>query len=268
MLIVYFYFLDEKSLVRTKVVTSKQGIALWVDYLPSAVLLMTSNQVFSAVACEDGSLNIYTPSGRRLLPPIILDSTSVILQCSEQWLLCLTATGLLYSWDILSFKSHLDGISIAPILQVAELSNESTHKAPSIKDVRIQKNGLPIIITNLQQAFVYHIDMKVWLRISDAWYIISEFWGSGIQQNPVTNISTSPDNPLGWLSSRMTIRNSVDPTTKLILDLANTDETTTAVITISHIEVCISYLFMSLYLYLLLDAISSSSAVKFTYRIY
>ncbi|CAO3610025.1 unnamed protein product [Mucor hiemalis] len=225
---------NDKS-VKTKVVTSKKGMVLWVDYLPSAVLLMTGNQLFSAVACEDGSLNIYTPSGRRLLPPIILESTTTILQCSGQWLLCLTATGLLYTWDVLNFKSNLNGISIAPILQVAELESDTTHKAPSIKDIRVQQNGLPILITSLQQAFVYHLDMKVWLRISDAWYIISEFWGSGIQQNPIT-ATTSPDNPLGWLSCRMTISNSVDPTTKLILDLANTDETTTAVVTISHIE--------------------------------
>lgn len=211
--------------------TSKQGTIIWVDYLPSAVLLMAGNQLFSAVGCEDGSLNLYSPAGRRLLPPIILESTPVMLQCASQWLLCLTATGLLYTWDILCFKSNLDGISIGPLLQVAELEAETIHKAPSIKDIRIQKNGLPIVITSLQQAFVYHCDMKVWIRISDAWYIISEFWGSGIHRE------NSANHPLGWLSARMTISNAVDPTTKLILDLANTDETTTAVITISHIEV-------------------------------
>lgn len=225
--------LDESACVRTKVVTSKQGIAIWVDYLPSAVLLMTGNQIFSAVGCEDGSINIYSPSGRRMLPPIIMDSTPVVLQCSSQWLLCLTATGLLYTWDIVNMKSSLYNISIAPILQAAQLSSTETHKAPSIKDIRIQKNGLPILITSLQQAFVYHVDMKVWIRISDAWYIISEFWGSGLQPP-----ETSSENPLGWLSSRMNISGGgIDPTTKLILDIASTDERTTALITISHIEV-------------------------------
>jgi protein HIRA/HIR1 len=230
---------NPNSLVKTKVVTSKQGIPIWVDYLPSAVLLMTGNQLLSAVSCEDGTLHVYSPSGRRYLPPILLESTAVLLQCSAQWLLCLTATGLLYTWDMMHFKSSLHGVSIAPILQIAELSEDNSHKAPSIKDVRIQKNGLPIVITSRQQAFVYHVDMKVWLRISDAWYIISEFWGSGLTaaNSAASNPSTTTDNPLGWLSSRMTINNNVDATTKLILDLATADETTTAVITISHIEV-------------------------------
>ncbi|KAI9343341.1 TUP1-like enhancer of split-domain-containing protein, partial [Pilaira anomala] len=227
---------NQSTLVKTKVVTSRLGTILWVDYLPSAVLLMTGNQYFSAVSCEDGTLHIYSPSGRRMLSPIMLESTPVMLQCSSQWLLCLTATGLLYTWDVLNFKSSLDGVSIGPLLQIAALDSDTLHKAPRIQDIRIQKNGLPILITSLQQAFLYHCDMKVWLRISDAWYIISEFWGSGIRSssNPITDDTT--ENPLGWLSSRMSINNTVDPTTKLIMDLAKTDEATTAAITISHIE--------------------------------
>lgn len=224
---------NQSSLVKTKVVTSRKGAILWTDYLPSAVLLMTGNQLFSCVSCEDGSIYIYTPLGRRLLPPIMLESTPVILQCSSQWLLCLTSTGLLYTWDVVNFKSNLHGISIAPLLQVAVLDSDKTHKAPRIQDVRIQRNGLPILITSLQQAFVYHCDMKVWLRISDAWYIISEFWGSGVSAGN----SETDQNPLGWLAARMTVNNSVDPTTKLIMDLAKADESTTGAITMSHIEV-------------------------------
>lgn len=226
--------------MRTKVVTSKQGTPIWTDYLPSAVMLMTGNQFMSAVACEDGSLQIYTPSGRRYLPPILLESTAVVLNCSSQWLLCLTATGLLYTWDILSFKSALHGVSIAPLLQVALFDDDNElHKAPSIKDIKIQKkNGLPIVITSQQQAFVYHVDMKVWLRISDAWYIISEFWGSGLTAFGQGDLkSAKEDHPLGWLSSKMTITNNMDSTTKLIADLARADESTTASITISHLEV-------------------------------
>ncbi|KAL7311347.1 HIR complex subunit [Mucor circinelloides] len=223
---------DPSVHVHTKIVASKQGVVLWKDYLPSAAMLMAGNHLYTVVACEDGSLVIYSATGRRLLPPIILESTPVILQCSSQWLICLTATGLAYTWDVVNMKSMLNGISIAPILQVAKLTEGTTHKTPSIKDVRIQKNGIPILITSLQQAFVYHLDMKVWVRISDAWYILSEFWGSALQPN-----GSGAENPLGWLSSRMTLNgNGVDPTTKLIMDMANTDESTTAVITISHIE--------------------------------
>lgn len=205
---------------------SQEGVQLWVDYVPSAILIMTGNELYSAIGCEDGSIYIYSPNGRRLLPPMVMESTPVILQCKQEWLVCLTATGLVYTWDVVHFKSQLNGISIGPLLQAAQLSDQEEHKAPRIRDVRIQKNGVPIVITSLHQAFVYHVDMKVWMRISDAWYIISEFWGSNLQ---------SGSDPLGWLASR--IGQDMDPTSKLIMDIAKTDDKTTSIITISHIEV-------------------------------
>ena len=37
----------------------------WLDYLPARVLAMTATVFFSAVAMEDGSVNVYTSTGRR-----------------------------------------------------------------------------------------------------------------------------------------------------------------------------------------------------------
>ncbi|KAI9483200.1 MAG: TUP1-like enhancer of split-domain-containing protein [Benjaminiella poitrasii] len=216
--------------IRAKLVSSRQGVPIWVDYLPSAVLLMVSNALFSAVGCEDGSIYTYSPAGRRLLPPLILESTPVIVRQQDQWLLVLTATGLLYTWDILQTTAVLEGVSIAPILQVAEKPAESECRAPSIKDVRVQKRtGLPLLITSLQQAFMYHINMKTWMRISDAWYVISEFWGS-------SNGERMEDHPLSWLSSRLMSGHTLDPTATILMDIARIDEGTTAVVTLSHIE--------------------------------
>ncbi|KAG0801696.1 hypothetical protein G6F29_007619 [Rhizopus arrhizus] len=152
-------------MIRAKLVVTKQGAPLWMDYLASPVLVMTSNISFSAVGCEDGSLHIYSPAGRRLLPAIVLESTPVLLQSLHQWLVCMTSTGLLYSWDIYNLTCCIEGVSVAPVLQqVVELEKE----AACIKDIRIQEDGLPIIITAAHQAFVYHTNMKTWLRAHDS----------------------------------------------------------------------------------------------------
>ncbi|KAI8975693.1 TUP1-like enhancer of split-domain-containing protein, partial [Mycotypha africana] len=220
----------EGNTQRTKIIATNRGAPIWTDYLPYAVLLAATNEVFTVLAGEDGSLNVYSPNGRRLFPPIILESTAVMLRCTSSWLLCLTVTGLLYTWDIASLKCKLDGVSIAPILQAAILSETELHDAPRIKEIRMQKDGLPILITSLQQAFVYHTDMKVWMRISDAWYIISEFWGSG--QFP----SADEDHPLGWLASQIDTARGVDSLTRLMMDIANTDYHVASVVTIGQIE--------------------------------
>ncbi|KAI8141993.1 WD40-repeat-containing domain protein [Fennellomyces sp. T-0311] len=223
-----------------RLVVSAKGQMLWQDYLPSAIMLMTGGARFSAAACEDASVHVYSPAGRRMLPPIVLESTPIILHCSDHWLLCLTCTGLLYTWDVINMSCCLDGVSIAPVLNVARLPEstdtedqaEKLNDAPSIKDVRIQKNGIPLLVTNYRQAFAYHLGMKVWMRISDAWYIISEFWNSGM--------GTPHDYPLGWLSTAMTLNTGLDPTGQTMLTLLEGKKEAASAITLSHLEIQIA----------------------------
>ncbi|KAI9496376.1 WD40-repeat-containing domain protein [Zychaea mexicana] len=216
-----------------------KGQTMWQDYLPSAVMLMTGNGRFSAAACEDASIHVYSSAGRRILPPMVLESTPVILHCTDQWLLCLTCTGLLYTWDVIKMTSCLDGVSIAPVLNVARLpestdddGSDERQDAPSIKDVRIQKNGIPLLITNYRQAFAYHLGMKVWMRISDAWYIISEFWNSGM--------GAPTDYPLGWLSTAMSLNTGLDPLGPAMLSLLEGKKEAASAITLSHLEIQIA----------------------------
>lgn len=210
---------SNSNTIQAKITGTDKTILVWTDYLSSLVTLTTTNTSFSAVSCEDGSIHTWSPSGKRILPAIVLDSPLVLLQSVHSWLVCITATGLLYSWDLLNLRNCLEGVSIAPILHVAQLDNSKTHDAPSIKSIRVQKDGLPILITSSHQAFVYHLKMKVWLRVSDAWYILSEFWGTSARKE---------DHPLAWLS----LNNQGPISNQTLLDMS----AATKVVTISHIE--------------------------------
>ncbi|KAI7869021.1 TUP1-like enhancer of split-domain-containing protein [Spinellus fusiger] len=219
---------DHKELA--KIVVSCQGSVLWTDYLASPVLLMTGNQNYSVAACENATLHVYSLSGRRLIPPIVLESTPVILHSYEQWLLCLTMTGLLYVWDIVNKKKHIHSISIAPILGIAHSSsNSSSQSTPSIKDARIRKNGLPIFTTSNQQAFTYDLTMGVWICISDAWYSVSDLWHAGSRTTQL-----HPDqHPLGWLFTAVTSMNT--PSYSLGSEPLSSDVNDS--ITLSHLEI-------------------------------
>jgi protein HIRA/HIR1 len=82
----------------SKVTLSKGKTILWVDYLPRAVLLMTGNDIGFAAACEDGSLITWSKTGRRLLPPIILEAQPCFLESQGQYMLCITSVGMMYIW--------------------------------------------------------------------------------------------------------------------------------------------------------------------------
>lgn len=73
--------------------------------------------------------------------------------------------------------------------------------------------------------------MKVWLRISDAWYIVSEFWNS--------SLGHPRDYPLGWLSAAMTLNGGLDPIGKVMLNFVEGNKEAVGAITLSHIEVCV-----------------------------
>jgi hypothetical protein len=50
---------------KNKVTFLEDGADIWVDYLPSAVLVMAVSDTFCAVACEDGNLYVYSHAGRQ-----------------------------------------------------------------------------------------------------------------------------------------------------------------------------------------------------------
>ena len=54
-----------------------KGQLQWVDYLPTAIVLATYSPTFSAVSCEDKSMNVYSPSGRRWVRCLHKTSQSV-----------------------------------------------------------------------------------------------------------------------------------------------------------------------------------------------
>jgi protein HIRA/HIR1 len=48
-----------------KVTFIEDGADIWLDYLPSAILVMAISENFCAVACEDGNLYVYSHAGRQ-----------------------------------------------------------------------------------------------------------------------------------------------------------------------------------------------------------
>jgi len=48
-----------------KVTFIEDGADIWLDYLPTAILAMAVSESFCAVACEDGSLFVYSHAGRQ-----------------------------------------------------------------------------------------------------------------------------------------------------------------------------------------------------------
>ncbi|TVY22446.1 Protein hir-1 [Lachnellula hyalina] len=164
----------------SKISATKRGVTLWQDFLPRAVILVTGNKNFWATACEDGSIYTWTPAGRRLLNGLILEAQPVIIECRGWWLLCITAVGMCYVWNLKSLSAPHPPVSLAPILDIAMHSlGTHTTSGPGVTSAHLNSNGHIIVTLSNGDGYLYSPKMFVWQRLSEAWWAVgSQYWNS------------------------------------------------------------------------------------------
>lgn len=163
------------------VLVTKRGLLVWQEFLPRAVILVTGNKHFWVVACEDGTIHVWTPAGRRLLNPIILESQPVILECRDHWLLCITAVGQAYVWDVRTQTSPHPPVSLAPILDIAttSLTQHTAAPGPGVTSAHLNTTGHIVVTLTNGDGYYYAREMYTWQRLSEAWWAVgSQYWNS------------------------------------------------------------------------------------------
>lgn len=164
----------------TRITVSKRNQTLWQDFLPKAVLLVTGNRHFWVAGCEDGSLHLWTPAGRRLLNALVLEAQPVILDCRGWWLMCLTAAGQVYVWDIKTMRAAHPAVSLAPVLDAASTTmQDHVTAAPSLMFARLNSLGRIVVGMSNGEGYAYNADMCIWQRLSEAWWAVgSQYWNT------------------------------------------------------------------------------------------
>ncbi|KAF1837267.1 Hira-domain-containing protein [Decorospora gaudefroyi] len=177
----------------TRLTCTSKGQSLWQDFLPKAVLLVTGNTNLFAAACEDGSVYAWTPAGRRTLNAMVLEAQPVIMDCRGWWLMCITAVGMCYIWNLKTMSAPHPPVSLAPILDIAAYA-QGPHltRSPGIVFARLNSAGRIIVAMSNGEGYAYNPDMYIWQRISEPWWAVtSQYWNS--TDSSVGNIRSSQD---------------------------------------------------------------------------
>ena len=175
----------------TRITVSKKNQVLWQDYLPKAALLVTGNRNFWAAGCEDGSLHLWTPAGRRLLNALVLEAQPVILDCRGWFLLAITAVGQLYVWDVRKMECLHPPCSLAPVLDAAS-ANMQSHltPAPSLMFARLSSQGRTVLGMSNGDGFAYNPGLCCWQRLSEGWWAVgSQYWNTSDTSTSTSNSS-------------------------------------------------------------------------------
>lgn len=163
----------------TRVVATKKGQVVFVDFLPRyGHLAAGSESDFWAVATEDGVIYLYSPTGRRLMPSIVLGASVTFLESQGAHLLAITSTGIMQVWNVKQQRAMHGPVSVAPILDSAsKYSDNGVLRAPSITQCGVTASGKVVITLSNGQGYTYHHDMQSWHRISESWWTIgSRYW--------------------------------------------------------------------------------------------
>lgn len=179
------------------VIATKRGNVLWQEFLPRPVILITGNKIFWSAACEDGSVYVWTPAGRRLLNALVLEAQPVIIECRGWWLLCITATGTCYVWNIKTLSSPHPPISLAPILDVAVHSLQPhLTSGPGVTSAHLNSQGRIVVTLNTGDGYSYSPEMFIWQRLSEAWWAVgSQYWNSN--DSSVSSLQSTSVGPRG-----------------------------------------------------------------------
>ncbi|ERT00238.1 protein hir-1 [Sporothrix schenckii ATCC 58251] len=179
------------------ITVTKRGELVWQDFLPKAVLLVTGNKHFWAAACEDGTVYIWTPAGRRLINAMILEAQPVIVECREHWLLCVTAVGLAYVWNVRTMQSPHPPVSLAPILDIAihSLHQHSATAGPGVTSAHLNSNGHIVVTLSNGDGYYYAPNLYTWQRLSESWWAVgSQYWNSN--DSSVSALQTTAVGPV------------------------------------------------------------------------
>jgi protein HIRA/HIR1 len=163
-----------------RITLSRGDQPLWQDFLPRIVLLATGNKDFWAVADEAGCINIWTPAGRRLVNPLVLEAQPVILESKGSWLLCINAVGMCYVWNIRTMSSPHPPVSLAAVLDAA-VHSLSVHPtgAPAITNARLNSEGRIVVTLSNGDGYAYSPQMYTWQRLSEVWWAVgSQYWNT------------------------------------------------------------------------------------------
>lgn len=174
-----------------RITVTRKGQIIWSDFVPKPILLATGSVNFWAAACEDGSIHIWTPAGRRLLNAMIVDAQPVILECKDWYLLCVNAIGMCHVWNLKDMKSPHPPVSLAPVLAIADhpLAPHPT-PAPAITEARLNSKGAIIVTLTNGDGYTYNLDLYTWQRLSEAWWAVgSQYWNT--TDSSISNLSSS-----------------------------------------------------------------------------
>ena len=152
------------------------GTEHWTDRCSdSCATHLAGSSKFAAVFYENSTVQLYTPAGRRAMPPLVLPGRAAFISAAGGQLIVVTGDGSLVVWEVGTpgEATLVMRESVAPLL-----TGPRAPPAPPMIAVRLAVCGSPVAQFADGHAFVFHRGLKSWARVADHSFPRSEFTSS------------------------------------------------------------------------------------------
>uniref|UniRef100_A0A670ZGR4 Protein HIRA-like C-terminal domain-containing protein n=3 Tax=Pseudonaja textilis TaxID=8673 RepID=A0A670ZGR4_PSETE len=130
----------------------------WETVLTSQILSAAGSCEVVSVACEKRTLSVFSASGRRLLPPIVLHSPISTLHCTGFYIMALTTAATLSVWNVRKQSVVVKDESLQTILAGSETT---------VSQILLTQHGIPVMNMSDGRAYCFNPSLSSWNLISD-----------------------------------------------------------------------------------------------------
>ncbi|XP_048582113.1 protein HIRA isoform X2 [Nematostella vectensis] len=155
------------------------GKASWEAMITSPGIALAGSRNIVCVACANKSLCVFSFSGRRLQPPLMLESCASVLQASGHHVLVVTSSGGVYVWDTKSSSVVVKNESVFPILPAGS--------DVTIARTSISERGYPVLTLSNQASYSFEPCVGAWIqlvRAEDPLLLNADYQASMFRQDP------------------------------------------------------------------------------------
>ncbi|XP_052652616.1 protein HIRA isoform X2 [Harpia harpyja] len=130
----------------------------WETVLTSRILTAAGSCEIVSVACEKRTLSVFSACGRRLLPPIILNTPISTLHCTGSYIMALTTAATLSVWDVHKQTAIVRDESLQTIFSGSDAT---------VSQILLTQHGIPVMSMSDGKAYCFNPSLSTWNLISD-----------------------------------------------------------------------------------------------------
>ncbi|NXG01181.1 HIRA protein, partial [Sakesphorus luctuosus] len=130
----------------------------WETVLTSRILAAAGSCEIVTVACEKRTLSVFSACGRRLLPPIILNTPISTLHCTGSCIMALTTAATLSVWDVHKQKAIVRDESLQTIFSGSDAT---------VSQILLTQHGIPVMSMSDGKAYCFNPSLSTWNLVSD-----------------------------------------------------------------------------------------------------